>query len=135
MEPVNYDNVLNGITINFVSDSTGIAGDLYAPIGGGTITTNSVLKAVSLVTGISIPFICSKTRRRPVATARQLYLAVAYKLLYGNVTLKQIALLVNRDHATVIHASKEITKALKLSDPISRQIASNYNKIINLLKK
>lgn len=67
----------------------------------------AILKALSEKTNISVMEICSKTRKREVATARQVgyYL---YRTVYNSITplsaCGKILFGLNQDHTTVMHA-------------------------------
>ena len=59
-----------------------------------------IVHIVAHVTGVEPDEILSKTRRRPVAQARQLVMYIAYKRGH---TLKGIGRALGRHHSTVIH--------------------------------
>jgi chromosomal replication initiation ATPase DnaA len=63
-----------------------------------------ILQTVSAETGIPVERIKSKVRKREVVEARQAFM-IASKLITGKGSAKR-AKIVNRDHATAIHADK-----------------------------
>jgi chromosomal replication initiator protein len=74
-----------------------------------------LLEAISSHFGISLQALAAKTRARPIAEARH---AAMYLLRNdAQLTLKEIGFLLgHRDHATVIHGVKKVSR-LAATDP------------------
>jgi chromosomal replication initiation ATPase DnaA len=78
---------------------------------------------------IGIPYekIISKTRWRSIVTARQCVIFVLRR--NTNLTLKEIGVLFNRDHTTVIHSVSSVSGLLENSPDIV-QMVSELRKIV-----
>lgn len=72
----------------------------------GIKTEDSFLLQVSKETGISIQALKSKSRKREIAEARMFFTKLAFE--NTAFSLEYVGKIVNRDHATVLHARKTI---------------------------
>ncbi len=81
--------------------------DFTAPIISG------VIEKVCKYFGVSAKEVKSKTRRQPVAKARQI---IIKRLLDIGLTTTKAGAVVNRDHATAIHAKKTVNREKILTD-------------------
>ena len=70
-----------------------------------------ILQAVLEETGLQAEEITGKTRKRTAVDARHMYMYLC-KAKLPNVTLGEIAGMVNRDHSTVIHGCNKIADLL-----------------------
>lgn len=85
-----------------------------------------ILEKVSRVTGISIARIKSDTRKRKVVIARQFVMYQMRKELGEVVPFKEIAMVFNKHHATVIHSCKSIKNGIETNDPFVMPILEAY---------
>jgi chromosomal replication initiation ATPase DnaA len=88
-----------------------------------------ILSLVSAKTAVPIDLIKSKERDDHAKVARQMYCYLAVKKT--TCTLPQIASLVNRDHATVIHAIKVINGKMP-SSRRTREIIEQNSDLLEL---
>jgi len=62
---------------------------------------------VSVVSGIPIPAFRTRSRKREIVEARHAYCILALEFKpFASYTLDDIAKVINRNHATVLHAKK-----------------------------
>ncbi len=106
-----------------------VLGDLSAG-GGRIVTPDRILEATAEFYGFSIEELKSKSRRRPLVTARQVGMYLFRELT--ELSYPQIAKIYGgRDHTTVIHAFEKI-KALMAERPqIYQDVQSLIQKIKN----
>ena len=105
-----------------------VLGDLSAG-GGRIVTPERILEATSEFYGFSIDELKSKSRRRPLVTARQVGMYLFRELT--ELSYPQIAKIYGgRDHTTVIHAYEKI-KALMAERP---QIYQDVQTLIQQIK-
>lgn len=94
-----------------------------------------LLQLVAATTGVSITEIKSPTRKRPVPQARQIYCSLACKYFKHVYTLREIGLIIIKDHATVLHHVKQMNNALNGLDHISRDMKAKYHQIEKKIHK
>ena len=92
--------------------------------------TQEILRRVVLATGYSYDIIKSKNRERSLVCARQFAIWKIYTELYSHgYTLKMIAEVFNRNHATILYSVKVVEGMLEFNDPMIAKINFNYNQI------
>jgi len=92
--------------------------------------TQEILRRVVLATGYSYDIIKSKNRERSLVCARQFAIWKVYTELYSHgYTLKMIAEVFNRNHATILYSVKVVEGMLEFNDPMIAKINFNYNQI------
>ena len=92
--------------------------------------TQEILRKVILATGYSHDVLRSKSRERSLVCARQFAIWKVYTELYSHgYTLKMIAEVFGRDHATAIHSIRTINELLEVNDPMIAKINFRYNEI------
>ena len=89
-----------------------------------------IMKVVCEEFEIDIDLITSKKRQRNIVDARHIFCYLASKA-YGRFTLKQIGGLINRDHASVLHAKRKVKDLIEYD----REMNGLVNKIIRKLGK
>jgi hypothetical protein len=89
-----------------------------------------IMKVVCDEFQIDVDMITSKKRQRHIVDARHIFCFLASKA-YGRFTLKQIGGLINRDHASVLHAKKKVKDLMQYD----REMNSLINTIIKKLGK
>jgi len=82
------------------------------------ITPKNILDIISNREKIPLELLKSKTRLKEISDVRQMYMYVT-KEYNQKFTLTEIGLLVNRDHATVIHSIANVARKM-LSNPVLR---------------
>lgn len=82
-------------------------------------TIQTILKAVEEVTGVNEALIISPLRKRPIVEARHITIVLTRKYCRG-FSIEQVGERFSRDHASVIHASRNI-KAICETDKAFRQ--------------
>ena len=94
------------------------------------ITVDRIQNVVSNFFNISLNEMLSQRRSRPLARPRQIAMYLAKKMTTRS--LPEIGRrFANRDHTTVIHAVKTITKLSQENEEMNK----NINQITNLLMK
>ena len=89
------------------------------------MTPETILSICSDVLNISEAEIKGKSRRSKVVIARHIYCYIAY--YKTKTTSKKVGNVINRNHATVLHALKKICDFLDINDII---VTSQYNRVI-----
>ena len=111
-----------------ISDCKNILKDLFSQIK--VITVDKIQNVVSNYFNISLTDMLSQRRSRPLARPRQLAMYLAKKMTTRS--LPEIGRrFANRDHTTVIHAVKTITRLSEQDDEMKK----NINQIKNLLQE
>jgi len=92
--------------------------------------TQEILRRVVLATGYSYDLISSKSRERQLVCARQFAIWKVYTELYSHgYTLKMIADVFKRNHATILYSVKVVKGMLEFNDPMIAKINFKYNQI------
>lgn len=94
------------------------------------MTPETILSICSDVLNIPEAEIKGKSRKAEVVIARHIYCYIATNKT--NYTLQYIGFLINRDHSSVIHASKNIYGFLSLKDDIA---TINYNLVLDKIEQ
>ena len=89
-----------------------------------------IMKVVCEEFDLDIDLITSKKRQREIVDARHIFCYLASKA-YGRFTLKQIGAIVNRDHASVLHAKRKVKDLMEYD----REMNALVLKIIRKLGK
>ena len=111
-----------------INDCKNILKDLFSQIK--VITVDKIQNVVSNYFNISLNDMLSQRRSRPLARPRQLAMYLAKKMTTRS--LPEIGRrFANRDHTTVIHAVKTITRLAEQDDEMKK----NINQIKNLLQE
>jgi chromosomal replication initiator protein len=111
-----------------INDCKNILKDLFSQIR--VITVDKIQNVVSSYFNISLNDMLSQRRSRPLARPRQLAMYLAKKMTTRS--LPEIGRrFSNRDHTTVIHAVKTITRLSEQDDEMKK----NINQIKNLLQE
>mgnify|MGYP001422638760 FL=1 len=111
-----------------INDCKNILKDLFSQIR--VITVDKIQNVVSNYFNISLNDMLSQRRSRPLARPRQLAMYLAKKMTTRS--LPEIGRrFANRDHTTVIHAVKTITRLSEQDDEMKK----NINQIKNLLQE
>ncbi len=80
------------------------------PVEGQLLRIEAIVDAVASVWGIEPEIIFGRSRRQPIAFARQLCMDLAYKKTH--LSLCQVGdCFDNRDHTTVVYAIKKVDQA------------------------
>ncbi len=87
-----------------------------------------IMKVVCDEFEIDIDLITSKKRQRDIVDARHIFCYLASKA-YGRFTLKQIGAVVNRDHASVLHAKRKVKDLMQYDREMSGVIAKIIRKL------
>jgi len=98
----------------------------------GNTSLEHVFKTVSIETGVSEKEMKSKSRKRERVFARQLYCYCSIRLVkgeLGNVSLANIGSVVDKDHATVLHARKTIDNLMDTNKAIRNKVLDTMHKI------
>ena len=93
----------------------------------------SFLEQVSHYTNVSTEEIIGRKRDRKISDARHIYLALVKN--NTKLCLKEVGNLINRDHATVLHAVGKIKNLCEIDNDIKRRCKyleqiGNFNKLI-----
>jgi len=104
------------------------------------VAMDRILNRVSIVSGIDIEIITSKTRLRDVVLARSYAVYQAYETIYvydGEMSLIRLGKHFGvNDHATVLHGYRRIKEWLKDGDKIVMRIHDAYmNEDVTTLEK
>ena len=111
-----------------ISDCKNILKDVFSQTR--VITVDKIQNTVSGFFNISLNEMLSQRRSRPLARPRQIAMYLSKKMTTRS--LPEIGRrFANRDHTTVIHAVKTITKLSQENEEMSK----NINQITNLLLK
>lgn len=89
------------------------------------MTPETILSICSDVLNIPEAEIKRKSRKAEVVIARHIYCYIAY--YKTKTTSKKVGNVINRNHATVLHALKKICDFLDINDII---VTSQYNRVI-----
>tara|TARA_R110000824_G_scaffold380565_1_gene572996 strand:+ start:512 stop:886 length:375 start_codon:yes stop_codon:yes gene_type:complete len=90
---------------------------------------NSIINSITKITGIEMSKLQSPSRKREIVDARHLFCYFAKK--QSKLSCQAIGDIINRNHASVIHAVKKVTQ-LKQTD---REFKELVPKIYNLIQK
>ena len=96
-----------------------------APVAWGSDVdevAERVLAAVAAEFGIDVEMLHSRTRRQPIATARQVAIYILRNTT--DLTLTEIGDLVGRHHATVIHAIRSMEGRRRYERDLDERIDS-----------
>ena len=92
--------------------------------------TQEILRKVVITTGYSHDVLRTKNRERSLVCARQFAIWKIYTELYSHgYTLKMIADVFKRNHATILYSVKVVKGMLEFNDPMRAKINYNYNQI------
>lgn len=84
-----------------------------------------MIEKISLITGVSIPDIFSKSRKSEIVEARQLYCYLIRKHL----SLHKIGKIININHATVVHSVNVINKLIEVNDKRTMYLLEEISKL------
>ena len=99
-----------------------LAGQLLADLGADVITVDKIQNVVSNYYNIPLSDMLSQRRSRPLARPRQVAMYLAKKMTSRS--LPEIGRrFANRDHTTVIHAVKTITRLSEQDDEMKKNIS------------
>lgn len=134
---------LEGALISLLAHSTFTRTELTLDVAKqllGKITKNNesekytvehIIKTVCTHFGIKEQVICSKSRAKEIAMARQLAMYFAKQLT--DLPYKQIGIAIgNRDHSTVLYACKTVAKQIETDDKFKDIVLEIENKIKSL---
>jgi chromosomal replication initiator protein len=105
-----------------------VLADLLPPAKPRIVTPQLILEETAQMFGWTIDDLCSKSRRRPLVTARQIGMYVFRELT--DYSYPQIAReFGGRDHTTVMHAVEKITNLIAERRQIYEQVTELINRI------
>nr|WP_317357472.1 chromosomal replication initiator protein DnaA [uncultured Tyzzerella sp.] len=93
-----------------------------------SLSTETILEAVSSHFNVRIEEIKSKKRNQPITNARQVYMYLTRDLL--NESLLNIGKTISRDHSTVIHGIEKIEEKIKKDKNFETSILTLKDKIL-----
>uniref|UniRef100_UPI0020258B6E chromosomal replication initiator protein DnaA n=1 Tax=[Clostridium] colinum TaxID=36835 RepID=UPI0020258B6E len=93
-----------------------------------SLSTQSILEAVSNHFNVKIEEIKSKKRNQPITNARQVYMYLTRELL--NESLLNIGKSIDRDHSTVIHGIEKIEEKIKKDKNFEASLVTLKDKIL-----
>lgn len=93
-----------------------------------SLSTETILEAVSSHFNVKIEEIKSKKRNKPITIARQSYMYLTRELL--NESLLNIGKTIERDHSTVIHGIEKIEEKIKKDPNFETSILTLKDKIL-----
>lgn len=93
-----------------------------------SISTDTILEAVSNHFNVKIEEIKSKKRNQPITTARQVYMYLTREIL--NESLLNIGKSIARDHSTVIHGIEKIEEKIKKDKNFENSLIILKDKIL-----
>ncbi len=88
--------------------------------GAAEVTAESIRDLIGRQFRVSIDELCSRSRKRTVTFPRQMAMYLTRK--FTNQSLADIGSLYNRDHSTVLHAVKIITREMSQQSAVRQQI-------------
>lgn len=120
------ENAIIGIKAQCCMRKTGpdsdIIRDVVFGLTGGTaeVTAESIRDLVGRQFRVSVDDLCSRSRKRTITFPRQMAMYLTRK--FTNQSLADIGCLYNRDHSTVLHAIKTITREMRQQASVRQQI-------------
>ena len=89
---------------------------------GGTaeITGETIRDLIGCQFRVSVDDLCSRSRKRTIAFPRQMAMYLTRK--FTNQSLADIGNIYNRDHSTVLHAIKTITREMSQQASVRQQV-------------
>ena len=102
---------------------------LELPDAGQLLT--SLMDAVVMATGISYNEMFTRTRKRRIAVARQLFMFVGWRNMQC-FSLNELGGLFGLDHSTVIYGCRNIENLLQMRDNESRKLQEQYLEILGV---
>ena len=93
-----------------------------------SLSTDTILEAVSSYFNVKIEEIKSKKRNQPITNARQVYMYLTRELL--NESLLNIGKSIDRDHSTVIHGIEKIEEKLKNDKNFENSLITLKDKLL-----
>ncbi len=93
-----------------------------------SLSTDTILEAVSNHFNVKIEEIKSKKRNQPITNARQVYMYLTREIL--NESLLNIGKSIDRDHSTVIHGIEKIEEKIKNDKNFENTLLSLKDKIL-----
>ena len=93
-----------------------------------SLSTDSILEAVSNHFNVKIEEIKSKKRNQPITNARQVYMYLTREIL--NESLLNIGKSIDRDHSTVIHGIEKIEEKIKTDKNFENTLITLKDKIL-----
>jgi chromosomal replication initiator protein len=107
-----------------------VLGDLLTDRPPRPITPTIILETTSAMFGFSVEELLSRSRSRPLVTARQIAMYVCRELT--DLSFPQIAKAFHKgDHTTVMHAVQKIENQMKERRPIYDQVQELSQKVLN----
>jgi len=91
---------------------------------------DDIINVVTTASKLNRSVLMARSRRRDIVKARQIAMYLMGE--YTNFTLKNIARLFDRDHATVLHAKKVVESALSGFDPILKAQVEQTEKMLKI---
>lgn len=92
----------------------------FCPRSETSVSINDVITEVSRFYGVSVQEIAGTSRTRNVALARNVAMFLAYNML--GKSSNEIGAAFHRDHSTVLHSLKKISKEIGESSELSERI-------------
>jgi chromosomal replication initiator protein len=86
---------------------------------------NHIKKSVEELTGIDFGSFITKSRKREIMQALTLFIAITRQ--NTNMTQELVGLIINRDHATIIHHEKKYQNYME-TDSYFRELAETISK-------
>jgi hypothetical protein len=87
-----------------------------------------IMKVVCEELDLDVDLITSKKRQRNIVDARHIFCYLASKA-YGRFTLKQIGGIVNRDHASVLHAKRKVKDLMEYDKEMNMLVNTIIRKL------
>jgi chromosomal replication initiator protein len=96
--------------------------DVVFGLTGGTaeITGETIRDLIGCQFRVSVDDLCSRSRKRTIAFPRQMAMYLTRK--FTNQSLADIGTIYNRDHSTVLHAIKTITREMSQQASVRQQV-------------
>jgi len=96
--------------------------DVVFGLTGGTaeITGETIRDLIGCQFRVSVDDLCSRSRKRTIAFPRQVAMYLTRK--FTNQSLADIGTIYNRDHSTVLHAIKTITREMSQQASVRQQV-------------
>lgn len=94
------------------------------------ISLGGILELSARIAGVPVAKLKGRNRKRIYVRARMLFCYYAHKNYQASYSLTAIGKVINKDHTTVLHATRVIDRLLSIEDPIAVSDVDNLDSLI-----